>query len=168
MSNNKIDAWLRGSFEGIAPPLQPAAAALIQASEDIERLCLSLTQEELWREIAGAASVGFHLRHLAGATDRLFTYARGDELSEQQMATAKLEKQGGTASASELVAMVRLATDNALNQLRNTPPESLYLAREVGRAKLPSTTAGLLYHAADHAQRHCGQIVTTLKFLRGQ
>lgn len=31
-------------------------------------------------------SVGFHLQHLPGEPDRLFTYTRGEELSEAQKA----------------------------------------------------------------------------------
>jgi hypothetical protein len=37
----------------------------------------------------------------------------------------------------------------------------------VGRAQLPSTTLGLLVHAAEHATRHVGQIITTAKIIRG-
>ena len=33
-------------------------------------------------------------------------------------------------------------------------------ARPVGRAGLPSTVLGLLFHAAEHAQRHSAQIIT--------
>ncbi|MGH7497555.1 MAG: hypothetical protein ACREL3_01755 [Gemmatimonadales bacterium] len=32
--------------------------------------------------------------------------------------------------------------------------------REVGRKRLPSTTLGLVFHAAEHSSRHAGQIVT--------
>lgn len=167
MSNaNQPSAWLRGPVEGILPQLQPVAHALIQSVEEAERDCLPLTVEELWRESSGAASVGFQLRHVAGATNRLFTYARGEELSDAQMAAAKQEKQPGTATAAELVAQLKSAVNEAMAHLRSTPESVLYLVREVGRAKQPSTTIGLLFHAAEHAQRHCGQISTTLKFLR--
>jgi hypothetical protein len=37
--------------------------------------------------------------------------------------------------------------------------------RGVGRAQLPSTVLGLLFHGAEHMQRHVGQAVTTAKFL---
>jgi uncharacterized damage-inducible protein DinB len=50
--------------------------------------------------------------------------------------------------------------DAAMQQLRNTKPGVLYLPREVGRAKLPSNTLGLLFHAAEHTIRHGGQIIT--------
>jgi hypothetical protein len=33
--------------------------------------------------------------------------------------------------------------------------------RGVGRAQLPSTVLGLLFHAAEHTQRHAGQVATT-------
>jgi hypothetical protein len=32
---------------------------------------------------------------------------------------------------------------------------------------LPSTVLGLIFHAAEHAQRHVGQIVATTKIIRG-
>jgi hypothetical protein len=40
-------------------------------------------------------------------------------------------------------------------------------ARRVGQAGLPSTVLGLLFHAAEHAQRHSAQIITTAKILEG-
>ena len=57
--------------------------------------------------------------------------------------------------------------DQALEQLRHTPVESLEAVREVGRARLPSTVLGLLVHAAEHTSRHVGQLITTLKVVRG-
>jgi uncharacterized damage-inducible protein DinB len=164
----KPDVWLRGPVEGVAAELQPVAHALLQAVEDAERLCGDLTPEELWREVEGAASIGYHLKHIAGATDRLFTYARGEELSEAQKAVVSVEKEKGEnpPHAGELIARVRRAVETALGQLRSTPAGSVCDLREVGRAKLPSSVIGLLFHAAEHAQRHCGQIATTRKFLR--
>ena len=39
----------------------------------------------------GAASVGFHVRHLGAALDRLFTYARDERLSDAQKAALRAE-----------------------------------------------------------------------------
>jgi uncharacterized damage-inducible protein DinB len=55
----------------------------------------------------------------------------------------------------------------ALAQLGSTFEHDLLRPREVGRARLPSTLVGLLFHAAEHASRHSGQIVTTSKLVRG-
>ena len=55
------------------------------------------------------------------------------------------------------------AVERALSQLRSTPESILQHRREVGRARLPSTVVGLLFHAAEHTQRHVGQLVTTAK-----
>ena len=52
-------------------------------------------------------------------------------------------------------------------QLAATPPESLGDERLVGRAALPSTVRGLLFHGAEHTQRHVGQVITTAKIVRG-
>jgi uncharacterized damage-inducible protein DinB len=40
--------------------------------------------------------------------------------------------------------------------------------RGVGRAQLPSTVLGLLFHAAEHTQRHVGQLLVTVRVLRAQ
>jgi uncharacterized damage-inducible protein DinB len=32
---------------------------------------------------------------------------------------------------------------------------------------VPSNVRGLLFHAAEHATRHVGQIITTIKIVRG-
>jgi uncharacterized damage-inducible protein DinB len=42
----------------------------------------------------------------------------------------------------------------------------LHEPRQVGRSAT-STVLGLLFHAAEHSQRHAGQIVTSVKVLRG-
>ena len=72
------EPWLRGPIEGVPPLLMPAAHALLQAREDAAAIASSLTTEQLWMRPGGAASAGFHLRHLAGALGRLLTYARGE------------------------------------------------------------------------------------------
>jgi hypothetical protein len=160
------EVWLRGSLPGYAPVLMPVAHALLQAREDVERVATEATTEELWQRPGGAASAGYHLQHLAGSLDRLFTYARGEPLNEAQRAALLREGTPG-ASGSELVAAALAQIDRALEQLRHTAVETLGAAREVGRAKLPSTVLGLLFHAAEHTSRHVGQLITTLKIVRG-
>src|ERR671917_617505 len=94
------EPWLRGPVPGVPPLLQPVAHALLQAVEDIRRVVPLLSDDNLWRRPGGAASVGFHVRHAGGALDRLFTYARGEALSETQRAALARETapdgQGGT------------------------------------------------------------------------
>jgi hypothetical protein len=160
------EVWLRRPSPEYAPVLMPIAHALLQAREDVERVATEATAEELWQRPGGAASAGYHLQHLAGSLDRLFTYARGQPLNEAQR-TALLQEGTPGAPGSELVPAVLNQIDRALEQLRHTAVESLSAAREVGRAKLPSTAMGLLFHAAEHTSRHAGQLITTLKVVRG-
>ena len=166
MASGAPEAWLRGPVPGVAPALMPVAHALLQAREDVERVATEATAEELWQRPGGAASAGYHLQHLAGSLDRLFTYARGEPLDDAQRAALLREGTPG-ATGRELVAEVLAQIDRALEQLRATPAERLTDAREVGRARLPSTVLGLLFHGAEHTSRHAGQLVTTLKVVRG-
>jgi hypothetical protein len=80
------EAWLRGPIPGIDPMLQPA---------------------ELWTKPGGAASVGFHLKHICGSLGRLLTYARGRPLDPEQLRELAAEGKPGD------------------------PPEELFAARTV-------------------------------------
>lgn len=162
------DVWLRGPVPGIHPVMVPAAHALLQTGEDVERTLAELSTEQIWASPAGAASVGFHVVHLTGSTDRLLTYARGEPLTDVQRARLAAEKSPIRTDAASLLADLRSTIDAALAQLRRTPPSSLHAARTIGRAALPTTVLGLLFHAAEHAQRHAGQIVTTARIVRGR
>ena len=161
--------WLQGPIDGIPALLQPVAHALIEAAQDVRRLLAELTPEQTWMRPHGAASVGFHVRHCMGSLDRLMTYARGDALSAEQLATLAAEKSmdSSVGGPKELSVDFDLAVDRALEQLRCTPAERLLEPREVGRAKLPSDVLGLLSHAAEHTYRHVGQAVTTAKIVNG-
>jgi hypothetical protein len=163
--SNDPEFWLRGPVPGIDSTLMPAAHALLQARADIEQLAPALSAGTLWHRPGEAASAGFHLQHIAGSLDRLFTYARGEGLSEAQR--SELRAEGTPAPAAEVIDRALTTIDRALDQLRNTRPATLFDAREVGRAKLPATVIGLLFHGAEHTARHVGQLITTLKVVSG-
>lgn len=163
-AGEKPDAWLRGPAEGIDPYLMPAAHGLIQVREDLARAAAGLTAEQLWARPGGAASVGFHLRHVAGSIDRLLAYARGEALTPAQREAAMAEKNPDPAlGVDRLVAGAAEIVDRALAQMRATPREALLEPRGVGRANLPSTVLGVLFHLTEHAQRHTGQVIATAK-----
>lgn len=160
------EVWLRGPIDGIPPMLQPVAHSLLQCREELTSCLAGVAAERIWHHPSGGASIGFHVRHAAGSLDRLFTYARGEPLSAEQRAALQAENDPGqTPGATELLAGFNAAVDHALEQLRTTDEQTLTLPRFVGRARLPSTVVGLLFHAAEHTQRHAGQVVTTAKLL---
>jgi hypothetical protein len=163
------ESWLSGPVEGVNAYLMPVAHALVQARRDMEKATADLTVEELWDRPGGAASIGFHLKHVAGVLDRLCTYARGEELGAARMRALRAEGQPGEppADAATLLRAAHAAIDASLGQLRATDPASLLEPRLVGRKRLPSTVLGLLYHGAEHVTRHTGQIATTAGILRG-
>ena len=166
---NETEVWQRGAIPGYARELQPVVHALMQVSDEIERHATMLTHEQLWARPANVASVGFHLLHIAGATDRLLTYARGESLSDQQKDVARAESVALSASvsAAQLVADTQLAIQHSLMQVQATPVDTLVEPRYIGRARLETTVWGLLFHAAEHATRHAGQLATTVKVVHG-
>jgi uncharacterized damage-inducible protein DinB len=160
------EVWLRGPVPGVQPELMPVVHSLLQIREELEAVVPSLSLEELWARPGGAASIGFHLNHLAGSLSRLLTYARGEMLSDAQLAFLDAEERVGSEPPAQLLRMVLDGIEVALEQIRATPVQTLSESRLVGRAALPSTVLGLLFHAAEHAQRHAGQIATTSKIVR--
>jgi uncharacterized damage-inducible protein DinB len=143
------------------------AHALLQAREEVDALMGGFDDERLWERPGGVASVGFHLQHLSGVLDRLFTYARGEQLNPAQL--TYLESEGradASLRSSELVSAFRSQVDRALESLRHVDPTTFIEARTVGRGKLPSTVLGLLVHAAEHVQRHVGQLLVTVRVQR--
>jgi uncharacterized damage-inducible protein DinB len=159
--------WQRGPIEGIAPLLQPVVHALLQAREEVTVLMRGFNQAYLWDRPAGVASVGFHLQHLTGVLDRLFTYARNEHLTSEQRHW--LEAEGRPLESNDPVSVLLhhfdKQVDKALIQLRSTPESTLTEARGIGRAQIPTTVLGLLFHAAEHTLRHVGQLHVTVRVL---
>lgn len=157
------EIWLQGPVPEIAGPLQPVAHALLQAADDMDRVVRETPDARLWSRPGGAASIGYHARHAAGALDRLFTYARGESLSDGQKSA--LAAEGAALEREELLRLFRDAIERALAQLRGTDAATLAEPRAVGRAGRPSTVLGLLFHGAEHTARHTGQAITTARIL---
>ena len=164
----KPEVWLRGPLPDMPPLLQPVAHALLQAREEVQEMMVDFPDSLLWERPAGVASVGFHLQHLTGVLDRLLTYARGEMLNTAQLeALAQEEKTvGGTDEGNKLVQAFNRQVDRSLDQLRQTDERELTEVRGVGRAQIPSTVVGLLVHAAEHTQRHVGQLLVTARVVR--
>ena len=162
------EVWLRGPLPDIVSLLQHVAHALLQVREDVDAIVEDLPSALLWERPSGAASPGFHLQHLSGVIDRLFTYARAESLSEDQL--RDLENEGVPPTAGTTSAGLRQdleeRVETALAQLRLTPERILREERKVGRQGLPSTVLVLLVHAAEHTERHVGQLLVTVKILR--
>jgi len=160
------EVWLRGPIDGIPALLQPVAHSLLQCREEVERLLDGMPADVIWRRAGGAASIGFHVLHAIGSLDRLFTYARGALLSDAQARVLAEESQPDPdLAAADLLAAFEAAVERALDQLRGTDTATLTHERLVGRARVPSTVVGLLFHAAEHTQRHAGQAVTMRRLL---
>lgn len=162
---NQPEIWLRGPLPNVPALLQPAAHALLQACLDAETALTHFPDSLLWARPAGLASVGFHLQHIAGVQDRMLTYARNESLSEAQFAYLKQEGKpaSDTQATADLLAQLRTQTERTVTYLSEVDPGTLPDFRPVGRAALPSTVGGLLFHAAEHSMRHVGQLLVTAR-----
>lgn len=161
----KREAWLDGKLENFSLVKMPAAHALAQAKYEIEN-APELSFEELTSRPNNASSAAFHLKHIAGSIDRLLTYTRGENLTEKQFDFLKAETSETDLYFTNLQSETVKAIDDALEFLKNTPEESLFETRFVGREKLATNVFGLLFHIAEHTARHVGQFVTTAKIVK--
>ncbi|MEO5976866.1 MAG: DinB family protein [Chryseolinea sp.] len=160
------EVWMRGPISGIIQILQPVAHALLQASEEVSVIMEKFHDDLLWTTPAGVASVGFHLRHMKGVLDRLFSYSRSEILSEQQLTYLRNE---GIADPeithAELVAAFQNQIRVSIDYLKTIQEFQLTEVRGIGRKQIPTNVLGLLFHAAEHTQRHLGQLLVTAKVL---
>ena len=159
--------WQRGPIDGVPAVLQPVAHILLQVRESVGEIVEPLTEQEWNARPAGVASAAFHVRHITGVIDRLFTYARGSALSPEQFAAIQAE--GDELAAMDVPAVLGALSarvDAAVAELRSVDVNTLAEFRGVGRAQLPSTVIGCLVHGAEHAMRHVGQLSVTARIVR--
>ena len=158
------EPWLRGTLTGVPAEQRAVLHALQLAREDIERWCGGLSEAEMHGRPCGLPSIAFQLRHIVGSLDRLLTYAEGGALREEQMRQLAAEMETG-GRKTEILRDIERGLDSAEARIRAIGPTHWPEPRAVGRARLPSTVAGLLVHCAEHTQRHVGQAITTAKVL---
>jgi uncharacterized damage-inducible protein DinB len=166
---NKVEAWLNGPIEGVPALLQPVAHALTQSNAEIYTMLANFPDDKLWAKPADLASVAFHLQHIPGVLDRLFTYAKGQPLTNSQLKYLSEEGlEDDKISKDILLNRLKDAVASAIAFLKTVDEKTLTNERKVGRKQLPSTVIGLLFHSAEHTMRHTGQLLVTSKILTAE
>jgi uncharacterized damage-inducible protein DinB len=161
--------WMRGPIEQVPALLQPVAHCLLQATQEIHESMQEFPESLLWERPLGLASPGFHLQHIIGFLDRLFSYARNESLNQKQLKWLSEEsKKKDDLKLDFLLAALDAQVEASIDQLMQTDPDQLLDWRGVGRKQLPSNVLGLFFHAAEHAMRHNGQLLVTVRILKGQ
>jgi uncharacterized damage-inducible protein DinB len=162
------EPWLRGTYTDVPAAGRAVLHALELALDDLTKWTAGLTDAEVHAQPLGLPSVAFLLRHIAGSTDRILTYAEGSQLSAEQLATLKSEQdgKGNQESLAALLAEVEVAFNDAADRIRVLASADLNTPRAVGRKQLPTSIGGAMIHVADHTMRHVGQVVTTAKTLK--
>lgn len=153
-------------MRGIHPGIDPVVGHLLRAAEhireDIELAIAPLGADRLWARPNGMTPVGFHVKHLAGSTDRLCTYLEGHQLGSDQLAAMKTEN-AGEETSEQLLAAVRASLARYEGLVRALTPDRFGDIREIGRKRLQTTAISLAIHIAEHGQRHVGQAISAAK-----
>ncbi|WP_286768284.1 MULTISPECIES: DinB family protein [Sphingobacterium] len=162
-----LEVWMRGPIEGVPALLQPVAHALLQVEEDVLKYTAQISSAQLWTKPGGNASIGFHLQHIRGVIDRMFTYAENKSLTDKQFDDLRQEGlEDGALSVISLVENLHRQIQQSLQKLALIDPDTLTELRFLGRKRIPTTLIGLLFHAAEHAQRHVGQLLVTARCMK--
>ncbi len=156
---------MTGSHEDVHPLLRPLLHCFEHANLDLGHWTHGFTPQQMWERPMDLGAVGFHIRHIAGSAERLFTYAQGEMLTDAQLDALRHEADAG-ATREELLAHLDATLDRIAVAVRQLDAASLTEPRTVGRKRLPTTLAGLLVHIAEHTQRHVGEAIVTAKVVR--
>jgi uncharacterized damage-inducible protein DinB len=159
------EPWLRGTRTDVPAVGRAVLHALDLALDDLTKWTEGLTDAQVHERPLGLPSVAFHLRHISRSTDRILTYAEGNQLTAEQLTALKSE-QSGEEPLAALLAEVEVSFSNASDRIRVLATANMDTFRGVGRKQLPTSIGGALIHVADHTQRHVGQVVTTAKVLK--
>lgn len=160
-----VEPWMSGSFADVHPALRTVLHSLEHTRLELTDVAAGLSTDQLWARPHGLTPLGFHLRHIAGSTDRLFTYAEGRMLDESQLVALRSELEPG-APAEELLGAMTRVFESVAARVRLLDPATLAESRTIGRKQLPTTLIGLLVHIGEHNLRHAGQFVVTAKLIR--
>ena len=159
------EPWLRGTITDLNPVAAQVLYTFQHVQEDLSRWTSGISDSAVWRWPAPRIPpLGFHLKHIPGAADRLLTYAEGAELNAAQLAAARRELEPEFTLA-ELMRRLSRSLADAEARVRRLATIPLDQARSVGRLHLPTTLGGLLVHIAEHSQRHLGQAIVTAKLV---
>jgi uncharacterized damage-inducible protein DinB len=158
------EPWLRVTHSDLPVIVRAAVHALELAKEEIDRWCGELTDAQMNARAQGIESVVFQLRHLARSLDRLLTYAEGKQLSGEQVDLLNSELEGSS-TREDVFAEWNASFQNGIRRLLQFSTMDMDTPRGVGRKQLQCSVGGILIHIADHAQRHVGQMITTVKIV---
>lgn len=157
---------MSGTLEGLPPVTAAVLYSFEHTLQDVHRWTEGLTDQQLWRAAGDIASVGFHIRHIAGSVDRLITYAAGGQLTAEQLAALAAEKEVSGPGRTDLLAILEERLRNAVAVVRAIDPAQLEEMREIGRKRTPVPLGVLLVHICEHTQRHTGAAIVTAKLAR--
>ncbi|ADQ17775.1 hypothetical protein Lbys_2079 [Leadbetterella byssophila DSM 17132] len=162
-----MEYWMQGPLPGIPALVQPVAHVLKQLQKEVHECMVDFPENLLYERPFGRASVGFHLLHIGGVIDRMFTYAEGKMLNDRQFRELEEEKLHSK-SLEELLRHLDDTIGSALGKLSEVDQSTLTETRYLGRKRIPVTLMGLLFHSAEHGMRHLGQLIVTVSALKQQ
>ena len=161
-----MEPWLTGTITDLHPIQAALLYSFQQATQDLRQWTEGLTDEQIWRRNGSVASVGFHIRHIAGSVDRLITYAIGEQITDAQTSVLREEQSESGPGREELLQALEDRFFRSAEIVRRINAAELTEIREIGRKRIPVPLGLLLVHISEHTQRHVGAAIVTAKTVR--
>lgn len=157
-------------LEPLEPGVPPAVSAWIKGLKEVEahleKWAFDLGEEAFWwRPKEGVNPIGGLVRHIAGSSLRLLSYAFPQELPNWAKKGREWELLGEPEAKEAVVARFREAWARLLSAFGGLREEELAQEVSVGTQGLKAPRAHLLHHLVEHAQHHAGQIIYARKLL---
>ncbi|MFD3005672.1 DinB family protein [Thermus tengchongensis] len=157
-------------LEPLEPGVPPAVSAWIKGLKEVEahleKWAFDLGEEAFWwRPKEGVNPIGGLVRHIAGSSLRLLSYAFPQELPDWAKKGREWELLGEPEAKERVVARFREAWARLLSAFGGLREEELAQEVSVGTQGLKAPRAHLLHHLVEHAQHHAGQVIYARKLL---
>lgn len=151
-------------IEPLEPGVPPAVSAWIKGLKEVEahleKWAFGLPEEAFWwQPKEGLNPIGGLVRHIAGSSLRLASYALPLALPEWAGRGREWELLGEAEPKEEVVARFRQAWGAILGALKGVKEVDLPVPVRVGSQGVEIPRAHVLHHLVEHAQHHAGQVI---------
>ncbi len=141
--------------------------SLEDLEESIELWTKDLSQEDFfWIAACDLNPIAGLIKHIAGSSKRLLSYAQGIRIDEKHKPTAAQEMKVQGISPQIILENFKTDLDLVKKGILAFDDKRLNTMRKIGNYETELKAAFILQHLVEHAQLHLGQIIVISKLIK--